>query len=148
MHYADVARLGRHPMDQAKELERLPEAAPLRLKLERRQDAIGIGTDGEERGISQVEQPGEADHDVQPERQRRIRRRVGHAVHVGVVAVQQREGDRRGDQQHQANATALHLGDACERPRQDRDSGSGGAVHAKRPLMTCWGRCARTGRQA
>ena len=148
VHHAAAAGLGRHLGDQAEIVERLPERAPLGLQLEGGQDAVGIGTDGEERGIAQVEQAGEADHDVQPERQRGIGRGVGHAVHVGVVVVQQRERQRGGGQQDQADAPALHLGNARERSRQDRDSGGSGGVHAERPLMTCWARPARTDRPA
>ncbi len=79
--------VGRQVLHEAEPLERLPEAAPLRLHLEGGEDAVGIGADREERGIAEVEQAGEADDDVQAERQRgdrprrwpccRCRRRCG-----------------------------------------------------------------------
>ena len=106
--------------DQAQVVERLPERAPLRLQLERGQDAVGVGTDGEERGIAKVEQAGEADDDVQPERQRGIGRGVGHAVHVGIVVdVGSGNASAAAVSSDQADALALRLGDARERSRQD-----------------------------
>ena len=76
-------------------LERLPEARPLGLELAGGGDAVAVGADGEERGVAEVEQPGEADHDVEPERQHGVGERVGRRVHVAGVAAEDREQQRR-----------------------------------------------------
>ena len=74
-------------LDEAEPLERLPETPPFRLHLVRGEDAIGIGADGEEGGIAEIEQASEADHDVEAERQdresERVRGRVDDRLHCG-----------------------------------------------------------------
>ena len=83
------------PRDEAEPLERLPEPAPGRRHLPRGEDAVGIGADREKRGVAEIEQPGEADDDVEAERQRGEGQRVRRRVDVGVVAADDREQQRR-----------------------------------------------------
>src|SRR5882672_12386192 len=87
--------------DEAEPLERLPEIRPERLYLPGRHGAIGIGANGEEGGVSQVQQAGIADDDVEAERQRREGAGIGRGVDIAAVAVDQREGEEaqtHGDQ--------------------------------------------------
>ena len=86
------------PDHQAEPLERLPEAAPVRGDLPGDGGPIGIGADREKRGIAEVQQPGEADHDVEPESERGEGQRVGGGIDVAVVAVGDREQDRGAEQ--------------------------------------------------
>ena len=93
--------------------ERLPERSPVRHDLERGQDAVCVCTDGEERRVAKVEQAGEADDNVQAQRQGGISRCVRGRVDVGVVVVQQWKGDgAHGDQQGE-DLLATRQRDAC-----------------------------------
>src|SRR5256885_3972746 len=68
------------------------------VRVRRAEDGPGVGADGEERDIAEVEQSGQADHDVEAERQRGedpdLRR------HLEVVAV---KGPDQGHQQQQGD---------------------------------------------
>ena len=125
-------------------MERLPERAPFRLKLERGQNAVGVGADGEESGIPEVQQASETDDDVQPQRQRGIGGCVRHAVDVGVVGVHDRERQRAHDKDQEGDAAACRLGDAGERSGDDRDSSGSRGIHVPSPFTTCLARRART----
>ena len=87
----DAAVVAGHLRHQPERLEELPGLAPGRLQLERIQHAIGIGPDGEERGIAEVEQAGEADDDVEAERQGGKGEGVRQRIDVGFVGVIERE---------------------------------------------------------
>src|SRR5882724_4928245 len=93
--------------DQAEPLERLPEFRPLRLYLPGRKGAISVGTDGEEGGVSQIQQAGIADDDVETERQRREGAGIGRSIDVAAVAVDQREGEEEDTDGGQDSHTPL-----------------------------------------
>ncbi len=57
--------------------------------------AIGIGADREKCGVAKIEQPGEADDDVEAERQRGEGECIRRRVDIRIVAVDDREQDRR-----------------------------------------------------
>ena len=96
MHH--IAARFMKPRDKAKPLKRLPEAAPIRRHLPGGHRAVGIGADREECGVAEIEEPGEPDDDVEPERQRRKSQGIGGGVDIGVVAVPDREQDRGAKQ--------------------------------------------------
>jgi len=83
----DVAGMG----DETEPLERLPEPAPRRLDLERGERAVGIGADREERGVAEVEEPGEADNDIEAQGERGVSERIRCGVDIRVVADHDRE---------------------------------------------------------
>jgi len=58
---------------------------------------VAIGADREERDITQIEQTGESDHDVQPERQHDVEHREIDDAHP--AAPEQRFGDEGQEQQ-------------------------------------------------
>ena len=94
-------------LDKAKPLEGLPEAAPLRLDLIGRQRAVGVGADGEERRIAEIEQAGKADDDVEPERQHGIGERIRRRIDVAFIAVEIGEGERRHEDDGEQIGTEL-----------------------------------------
>jgi hypothetical protein len=110
----DVTAWLRDVLYQFEPGERLPERSPVRHHLEGGQDAISVGTDGEERRVAEIEQSGETNDDIEAERQSGIGRGVGGRVDVGVVVVDQGEGDGgNGDQQGQ-QLLAAGWGDPCQ----------------------------------
>src|SRR5215472_18202170 len=91
----DVAIRGVKAGDEVEPLERLPEAAPRRLQLPRTRHPIGVGANREKRGIAEIKQSGEADDDVEAERQSSEGQRIRCRIDVGVVLVNQRKQQRR-----------------------------------------------------
>jgi len=57
----------------------------------RRGNAIAIRPDGEEGRVAEVEQPGEADDDVEAQREQDVRERVGGGVDVACIGRDERE---------------------------------------------------------
>src|SRR5260370_3319171 len=98
----DDAEAGR---DEGGDPDHHPEAP--RVAVERRaqhrgvQQAHGVGPDGEERGVAQVEQSRIADHDVEAEREQDVDHRVSDRVDgLGLQrAVEERVGDERGEEE-------------------------------------------------
>jgi hypothetical protein len=87
----DIAgTIARDARDETQPLEGLPEFAPARLHLIGGQNPVGIGADGEEGGVAEVEEPGEADDDVEPERQDGEGAGIGGRVDVAVIVIDQR----------------------------------------------------------
>ena len=64
------------------------------LELRARQHRERVRTDREERRVAEVEQAGEADHDVEAERQQHERAGVGEEVDETAVRKHQRHHDR------------------------------------------------------
>ena len=99
-----------HVLDEAEPLERLPKAPPFRLHLIGGEDAIGIGADGEEGGVTEIEKAREADHDVEAERQDREGERVRGGVDIALIAVEERENStpttRKADDEGSASRDA------------------------------------------
>jgi hypothetical protein len=58
---------------------------PVQAELRRGQQRIGISADGIESDEAQIEQTGEADHDVQPQRQHHIQQREIEHAQPGVA---------------------------------------------------------------
>ena len=87
----DIARSRVKAGDKVEPLERFPEAAPLWLHLPRARHPIGVGPDREKRGITEIEQAGKADDDVEAERQGGESERVRRRIDIGVVLVDQRK---------------------------------------------------------
>jgi len=98
MHDADIA-LG-NLRNQAQCRERHPEGRPWRGDLIRRENAVRIGADREEGGIAEIEQAGEADHDVEAQCQRGIGRRVGKRTEIRGIRIENREYQAKNDQQN------------------------------------------------
>ena len=122
--------------DQAQPLERLPEFRPLRLHLPGRQDAVGIGADGEEGGIAQIEQAGEADDDVEAERQHGEGGGIGRGVDVAAVAVDQREEKQENRDIESRSAAGADRREArATTPRSRRRPASSGARIRSRPFL-------------
>src|SRR5262249_623744 len=71
--------------------ERNPEIGPLELEVSRRRDAVAIGADGKERSVAEVQQPREADDDVETQRQQDVGERVGGGVDVARIGRDERE---------------------------------------------------------
>ena len=92
--------------NQIEPTERLPETAPLGLHLPRARNAIGIGADRKERGIAEIEEPGEANDDIEPERQRSKRECIRGSVDIRVIGIDQREQQCRCCNQRDAAARA------------------------------------------
>ena len=112
--------------DQAEPLERLPETGPFRLQLPGAEDAVGIGADREKRRIAEVEEAGEADDDVEAERQRREGERIGDRIDVRVVPVHEREQQRRRRDAEDAETRAAagsHTRDRSEHRRPRPEAG-------------------------
>ena len=67
-------------------------------QVRRGQQAVHVGTDGEEGDVAQVQQAGIADHDVQAQRQQHVQQRhVGNA-HPGIAeALQHQRQDQQAD---------------------------------------------------
>ena len=85
-------------LHEAQPLERLPEPPPFRLHLVGGENAVSIGADGEEGRVSEVEQTGEADHDVEAERQDRVGERIRGRIDIALVAVDQRKQDSKHEE--------------------------------------------------
>ena len=92
------------------------EEIPVCLRHEKR---ARVGADGEERGVTKVEQAGEADHDVEAESQHRVSRDTDHdrcevlvALEVVERAYCHKEGDHPGP-----------VGDAIDTIQPDREAG-------------------------
>ncbi len=84
----DIAgTIARNARDESQPLEGLPEFTPARLHLIGGQNPVGIGADGEEGGVAEVEEPGEADDDVEPERQDGEGAGIGGRVNVAVIVI-------------------------------------------------------------
>src|SRR5690348_11112965 len=81
-------------LHQPEPLEGIPETPPLRLYLPGRQNAVGIGANGEKRCITEVQQPGKTDDDVEAQRQHGKGRGVRRRVEIAAVAVDQREDEQ------------------------------------------------------
>ncbi len=112
----DVAAWLRDVLDQFEPCERLPERSPVRHHLKGGQDAISVGTDGEERRVAEIEQSGETNDDIEAERQGGIGRGVGGRIDVGVVVVDQRKGDGGNCDQKGHDLLSAGLGDPrCHR---------------------------------
>src|SRR5262249_10642128 len=87
--------------------------------------------------VTEVEQPGKADHDVEAERQNREGERVGGGIDVAVIAVDQREGERSSGDRRDRDGPAGELSQA-RAPCGDRwlgrvDRGSGHALTTGSP---------------
>ena len=113
----DVAARGVKAADQVEPLEGLPEAAPRRLQLPRACYAIGVRADREKRGVAEIEQSGEADDDVEAERQSSEGQRIRRRIDIGVVLVDQRKQQRRRSDTEDGEADAGRRRDAGERTR-------------------------------
>ena len=130
-------------LDEAEPLERLPETPPFRLHLIRGEDAIGIGADGEEGGIAEVEKPREADHDVEAERQDRIGERVRARVDIALIMIEQREKGADHEEADEKAAASRDAGgaipDGGEEARSAAHGGgrSGGLGRLKLGLGHC-----------
>ncbi len=115
----DIAgTIARDARDEPQPLEGLPEFAPARLHLIGGQNPVGIGADGEEGGVAEVEEPGKADDDVEPERQDGEGARIGGRVDVAVIVIDQRKERREDEKSGHQQPTALHFGDAQDRLEQ------------------------------
>ena len=79
------------------------------MQLERVEDAVGIGNDREERRIAEIEQAGETDDDVEPERKEREEHHVhAHADQEGRVREEREErADRQEGEEAGAGADAV-----------------------------------------
>src|SRR5262249_50522506 len=80
----------------------------------------GIGTDGIKGDITEVEQPGEADHDVESQREQRVEDREVGDAHPARTRLREREGQQR------------------ERDRDERDADPGERfpLHARSPTRS------------
>ncbi|MNP10773.1 hypothetical protein D3C76_1029340 [compost metagenome] len=78
------------PGGDRRQRQHRPEAQPQVLITERQ----AVGTDGVERHVTQVEQAGQADHDVQPQAQQHVDQpEDDHAQQVGVGEKREHHGD-------------------------------------------------------
>ena len=66
------------------------------VELARGEHADGVGADGEEGRVAEVEQAGVADHDVQPDGEQHIDARVGGRVDDRAAASPGNKGDEEG----------------------------------------------------
>ena len=149
MHDDRRARLPRAWRDQARASGTAPRSCAIpAVSWQEDEDAVGIGADREERGVAEIEQAGEADHDIEPERQDRERAGVGRRVDIAVVAC-------RCSGKHAARTSPRRSGRGavrcCDRARGTRAaiSRTEAAAAAERScidsrLTTCWARRARS----
>jgi hypothetical protein len=114
----------------------------------RRGEGVRVRTDREERRVPEVEQAGEADDDVEPERQEHEHAGVREAVQPDRLALEQAEWrdqygstkDGHSDEQRHAHddrgrsVDRSEVRDPCPRPEDARC----GRAHARSPI--CWPR--------
>src|SRR5258708_27592301 len=147
MHHAGGTR-GLVARDQAQPLEWLPEFAPRRRDLAGRHGAIGVGADGEERGISEIEEAGEADDDIEAEGKNDEGAGVGCGVDVAFVLEDPWKGDRGDPDRAESETAAQGFRQAPDRGGQrlaERANRGESLIH-RRLLKTSAGPSARTGR--
>ena len=88
-----------HMFDEAEPSQRLPEVPPFRLNLVRGEDAVGVGADGKEGGVAQIEQTGKPDDDVEAECKNRKGKGVCGGVDIPLIADDDRKQGGR-DEKH------------------------------------------------
>src|SRR5207249_12118007 len=105
-----------------REPEGRPEAAgvPVERRAEDRgvQEPHGIGADGEERRVAEVEEASVAHDDVEPQREEHVDHPVGDRVHrlKPERLVDEGVGEQRGDEGGRAHARARHIFSADRSP--------------------------------
>ena len=106
-----------------------------------RQQRVGVGADREEGGIAEVEEPGEADHHVEPQRQQDVDARIRGQQHdrpslaAGREVGHHREDQRPHQQGHVDQRVAVaevdvEAADAQAAAAGSR-SGAGGRAHVR-----------------
>src|SRR5256885_5994215 len=63
-----------------------------------RKHSVGVGADGEERRVAEIEESGEADHDIQADRQQDIHAGIGRRVDQGPAAATGNERRKRSEE--------------------------------------------------
>ena len=92
------------------------QADPERQSEIGRQQRVGIGADRVERDIAEVEQAGEADHDVQPPAEHHVGEHEDAEVENVALVVEQHRHQKREDQQHRRDQASGER-ERCSAPR-------------------------------
>ncbi len=96
----------RHPLDLAEPEQGRPHVGPRDLELARRGRAVGVGADREERRVAEVQEPREADDDVEPERQEHVGVGVRRRVDVPAAGDDERERESHEEEHETPDLTA------------------------------------------
>ena len=108
-------------------------APPFRLHLIGGEIAVSIGADGEEGRVAEIEQPGEADDDIEAERQDRVGERIRGRIDIALVAVDQREQDAKHEESDdEAAASDRALGAIPDGRNEARSAPHGRVVRPSR----------------
>ena len=122
-----VAAQPQHGKAQQDAPERREDAGERQADPERQMEVggeqrIGVGADRVERDIAEVEQAGEANHDVQPPAEHHVGQHQDAEVEDVAVSVKQHRHQQREDQQRRAGVAACGVDGGRERRRQaERD---------------------------